>query len=180
MTFEEVIGGLVDEATDQALALLELVRAGEMSVQEFVELLVVLIEHSRGVATVEANKILLDYLIEQAGEVVEFTPLIPDRDPESNVNAVNTILEDDDGQDMRVARLVRGEITESAHSTYSDTLGTIPHVTGWKRGLESDACQLCRWWSRNGRVWPKDHRMPRHTGCMCHQIPVTRIGGNHE
>lgn len=180
MTFEEVISGLVGEATDRALALYELAKTGEISMHEFVEMLVTLIEHSRGVATVEANKVLLNYLLEETPTPFEFTPLIPDRDPESNVNAVNTILEDDEGQDMRVARLVRGEITDAAHSTYTATLETIPHVTGWKRGLESDACQLCRWWSRNGRVWPKDHRMPRHTGCMCHQIPVTRNGGNHE
>ena len=44
-------------------------------------------------------------------------------------------------------------------------------VEGWTRSV-SGACQLCNWWSRDGRVWPKDHTMPRHKGCRCTQNPV--------
>lgn len=43
---------------------------------------------------------------------------------------------------------------------------------GWTRGIERAACQMCRWWEREGRIWPADHRMPRHTGCRCQQVPT--------
>ena len=45
-------------------------------------------------------------------------------------------------------------------------------VGGWTRGLNSGACQLCQWWSRDRQVWPLDHRMPTHKGCGCYPVPV--------
>lgn len=48
------------------------------------------------------------------------------------------------------------------------------HVTGWTRSLNGEACQLCTWWWRAGRVWTADHPMPAHKGCICTPQPVTR------
>jgi hypothetical protein len=31
---------------------------------------------------------------------------------------------------------------------------------------------MCRWWHRDGRVWPTSHTMPTHKGCECTQRPV--------
>ena len=75
-----------------------------------------------------------------------------------------------------IARLARAETFTAGQSAYSDGIASSPHTKGWIRGLEPDACQLCRWWWREGRVWPKAHPMPTHKGCTCSPIPVVRAG----
>src|SRR5690625_6970662 len=45
-------------------------------------------------------------------------------------------------------------------------------ATGWTRLLDAEGCELCDWWARDGRVWPKRHPMPRHKGCKCQQLPA--------
>lgn len=74
----------------------------------------------------------------------------------------------------RVARLGRAEPLTTAARTYSEAIKRSPHVTGWTRGLSATACQLCRWWHRDGQVWPADHPMPTHKGCSCIPIPAVR------
>lgn len=74
----------------------------------------------------------------------------------------------------RVGRLARAEPLTTAAKSYSEGMAKSEHVTGWVRGLSATACQLCRWWARDGRVWPADHRMPTHKGCSCSPIPTVR------
>lgn len=61
---------------------------------------------------------------------------------------------------------------QAVQNSYAESLRADSRVEGWERGLEPDGCQLCVWWWRNGRVWPKVHPMPTHTGCRCQQIPT--------
>lgn len=72
-----------------------------------------------------------------------------------------------------------GKLSQAVHRLTSwhaadETRRQIRRSTarGWKRGLESAACQMCKWWERDGRLWPDSHPMPRHTGCRCQQIPI--------
>lgn len=71
----------------------------------------------------------------------------------------------------RLARLARGAVARAAQDAREDTMQSSPLVQGWTRGVDSTSCQLCVWWWRGGRVWPKDHHMPRHPGCTCVQVP---------
>lgn len=71
-----------------------------------------------------------------------------------------------------VGRLARSEPLNTAARTYSATIATSPLVQGWTRQMDADPCQLCRWWWRNGRVWPKEHPFQTHTGCACVPRPV--------
>lgn len=75
---------------------------------------------------------------------------------------------------MRIKRLARSEPVEAAQRSYSAAMQRSSRVRGWVRSVEPDGCQLCQWWSREGRVWPAEHPMPTHKGCMCEQIPVMR------
>lgn len=75
---------------------------------------------------------------------------------------------------MQLRRLAIAEAAETAAFTYGDALQGDERVVGWRRVLNPGACQLCRWWSRNGRVWPAAHPIPRHKGCTCSQQPVVR------
>lgn len=74
---------------------------------------------------------------------------------------------------MRFERLARAEGQEAAARAYSEAVKESEQVTGWARGISADACQLCRWWGRGGRVWNADHAMPTHKGCTCNPVPVT-------
>lgn len=72
----------------------------------------------------------------------------------------------------RLERLARSAVVRAGQDTRARALARDKNVEGWKRGVDSDSCELCRWWWREGRVWPKDHHMPRHPGCSCVQVPV--------
>ncbi|AWG51484.1 hypothetical protein DDT48_20160 [Mycobacteroides abscessus] len=69
--------------------------------------------------------------------------------------------------DMRLQRMARGEVFEAAQRATHDAMQKQPLVEGWVRHMDADPCQLCRWWWREGRIWPKSHRMPTHKGCNC-------------
>ena len=60
---------------------------------------------------------------------------------------------------------------ESVQGGYESTLQGDSMVEGWQRGLNDDACQLCQWWSWEGRIWPKVQPFQTHKGCKCQQIP---------
>ena len=68
----------------------------------------------------------------------------------------------------RVARLGRAEPLSTAAGVYSKDIAASEVTTGWIRQRDPDPCQLCTWWWREGRVWPKDHPMPTHPGCELH------------
>lgn len=72
----------------------------------------------------------------------------------------------------RMERLARSETSEAAQRAAQDAMRGDGRFEGWRRELNGDACQLCTWWWRNGRVWPKTYSMPRHPGCDCWPRPV--------
>ncbi|MCV7303113.1 hypothetical protein H7J93_26160 [Mycobacterium barrassiae] len=74
--------------------------------------------------------------------------------------------------DMRLERLARSEVFEAAQQATHDAMQKQLLVEGWVRQFDADPCQLCRWWWREGRIWPKAHPMPRHPGCNCTQRVV--------
>lgn len=71
----------------------------------------------------------------------------------------------------RLAQLVRSVVAQAGQEARATAVRRSPLVAGWSRGLDSKSCELCRWWWREGRVWPKTHHMPRHPGCTCVQVP---------
>lgn len=89
---------------------------------------------------------------------------------------------DPDETARRLERLAFSETVESSQRAFGAAMAKAPEVKGWTRGLEPDACQLCNWWSRDGRIWPADHTMPTHKGCVCTPIPtaaekIGQVGG---
>lgn len=89
--------------------------------------------------------------------------------------AVTTILDDSDDSDtvdMRLERLSYNTTVASVQESYQTALQGDSEATGWTRGLNLDACELCNHWYRGGQVWPKEHDMPKHNGCRCQQVPV--------
>lgn len=86
--------------------------------------------------------------------------------------AVDTCLEAVETAEARLQRLAAAEPVETTQRAFGGLLDTTEAVEGWTRSLEPDACQLCQWWAREGRVWPTGHSMPTHKGCQCTQRPV--------
>ena len=87
--------------------------------------------------------------------------------------SVSTVLEyDDDDIEQRLAALGENFPVQVVQESYGYALVEDDNANGWVRGLEPDGCQLCQWWWRDGRVWPKDHAMPTHPGCRCQQLPT--------
>lgn len=86
--------------------------------------------------------------------------------------SLTTILNGDPEQiAQRLERLGYVLPIESAQGGYESTLQGDSAVEGWQRGLNDDACQLCQWWSWDGRIWPKVQPFQKHIGCKCQQIP---------
>ena len=69
--------------------------------------------------------------------------------------------------DMRLERMARAEPLATAQRAASEAMTAQPLVEGWVRAMDADPCQLCVWWSREGRVWPRNHPFQTHQGCNC-------------
>lgn len=70
--------------------------------------------------------------------------------------------------EMRLERLARSEPLEASQRATHEAIQRQPGVTGWVRQMEPDACQLCRFIWREGRIWPKAHPFQvMHPGCNC-------------
>src|SRR5699024_883898 len=68
-----------------------------------------------------------------------------------------------------LGRLALSEAVDSARAVCAEYMQGTRQVDGWVRQLDSDPCELCRWWHRDGRIWPASHTMPVHKGCACAQ-----------
>lgn len=87
------------------------------------------------------------------------------------LTALQTVLDGDGDLLMQLGRLALNAPLQAAQTAYGDAIAASG-ARGWVRQLEADPCQLCRWWWREGRVWPTDHPMPTHPGCDCVARPV--------
>lgn len=95
------------------------------------------------------------------------------------VTALETILAGNPEQiGMRLERLGFADPIAMAQEAFSNVMRADPRIDGWVRGMEKDACQLCTWWWREGRMWNTDHVMPTHTGCVCTQVPTFKTKKN--
>ena len=69
--------------------------------------------------------------------------------------------------EVRFERLARAEPLETAQKATVEVMDAQPLVEGWTRQMDADPCQLCTWWWRTGRIWPKNHPFQSHKGCNC-------------
>ena len=96
----------------------------------------------------------------------------PNTRPKKISDALQTVIDGEPEQiEQRLARLGYVLPIDETHAGYAAALQEDDLATGWTRLLDTDGCELCEWWSREGRVWPKRHPMPRHNGCKCQQVP---------
>ncbi|CCK53034.1 Conserved protein of unknown function [Mycobacterium canettii CIPT 140060008] len=106
----------------------------------------------------QAAHTILDGLIGMikpaAGTQPQGRELAPDSDPVQVVG-------------MRLERLARSEPLETGQNAAVAAMTEQPLVEGWVRQMDDNPCQLCQWWWREGRIWPKVHPFQSHKGCNC-------------
>lgn len=87
--------------------------------------------------------------------------------------ALSTILGGDPEQVAdRLQRLGFSDPVNRAQESFQLRMTQDNRVERYTRGLEADACELCRWLYKDGYKYPKSRPMSKHTGCVCHQVPV--------
>lgn len=145
------------------------------------------INRANASATVLAD-VWLAAQIEHAASVPATTVGILAADnSERLLKAAGTVLAEPDTADTRLARLARAEPLDAGQQATTEAIKEQPMVQGWTRQMDADPCQLCRWWWREGRIWPKAHPFQRHKGCNCQprivlarNIKSTRYTRKHE
>lgn len=108
--------------------------------------------------------------------------LPPADDTERLVLAARTILDDADADaGMRFERLARAEPLDTAQQHAAAVMRLQPSVKGWRLRLDTDACELCRWYAAGGRVYrlTRTFRQP-HPGCGCMPEPVLSVNVTKE
>jgi hypothetical protein len=184
MTYQEQTTTLAEEVSAQVLAALAAYAAGTLAAEAFVAVVAAYVSAGNSAGAALGDLSLAAAVTLALGEAV--APLgvtRPADEPERLTRGAQTILDDLDRTEdrdaalstaqMRYARLVEAEIHKAVADAYAAAVVESTVVTGYRRGLEPDACELCTWWWREGRVWPADHPMPRHTGCDCSQLITT-------
>lgn len=168
------LGKLSDTTADKVTRLLELLQEGLIHRDDLPYLAASLT--SQGAE--QAAALVLRELAQTTAQATGTLPVIPEvsrqaLDPARVAGAVTTVLEGAaEDIPVRLHRLVRGAVSEAAQTTRATAIRETETYEGWTRGIDSDSCQLCVWWWRDGRVWPKDHTMPTHPGCTCVQVPT--------
>lgn len=176
MSYSEQLDTLADTVGRQLVALWEQHDAGELEQDEYVELASVLVLLGAAQAARLAELSLAAQLA--AAGVPNPLPAVVElpaaREPAIR-KALTDALTSPDVTD-RLYMAGRSEPIAAAHEAWESALPKRSGVvTGYTRGLNIGACELCTWWHRNGRKWPAGHPMPSHKGCLC--APVVVVGG---
>ena len=176
MSYRELLHSLGAATERKVLAAHAALTAGTIRTEgEFISIVASIIAKANGSAVALADLSLAATLTLQLREPVPPLGLLPPAsDPDRLAKGLGTILSTDRlDTAMQLGRLANSEPRTQAAASYSEGMAKSSHVEGWTRGLSAAACQLCRWWARDGRVWPKDHPLKTHKGCSCTASPVT-------
>lgn len=153
----------------------EIYRAGLIDVDTFIDVSSQLVEH---ICDVGANygrlsyAELMSFITETAPRVSGDLGAVSAVDGTKVADSIRTIMDGEPEQIVtRLERLGYVLPIEETQRAYGEELASDELVEGWQRGLNETACQLCQWWSWEGRIWPKVQPFQTHKGCKCQQIP---------
>lgn len=182
MTYMDALEKLGRTTEREIRRLFGLYLGAEISANLFVDLGTVAVSLGQQQGRYMAELSLLSWLEAHKGSArpVAAAPIEHYQDSNRVRKGLETVIGDGiidpDETARRLERLAFAETVESSQRSFGAAMAKAPEVKGWTRGLEPDACQLCNWWSRDGRVWPADHTMPTHKGCTCTPVPAVEYG----
>lgn len=165
--------GISERAEAQLAAALARLHEAGMSYVTVPDLVAALVE----AGATESARLVARYTAAEALIATGELPPIPARGELVSKDKVRLAAETiiaaaDESVDMRLQRLARSAVARAGQHAGREMIKKSSTITGWTRGIDSDSCQLCKWWSRDGQVWPKTHHMPTHAGCTCVQVPA--------
>lgn len=187
MTLQEQTETVVEQTIAQVLAALAAYAAGTLTYDAVAGIVAAYVAAGTSGAAALGDVALAAAVTVQTGQVAAPLGITrPATEPDRLAQATRTVLDDLDltaadedlqealrAAETRLIRLTAAEIRKATADAYDAAVKASDAVTGWTRGLEPQACQLCRWWWREGRVWNADHPFQRHKGCDCSQLIVT-------
>lgn len=178
--------GLAEGAAIRVAGVYAMLQAGQLTLDEAQQLIAATVNAANAASFSLADAYIAMQIERATGTPTPTTGVLPLDDVERLIQAVHTIFEDMVQQadahiaattspaadpvhtaGMRLERLARSEPLESGQKASVAAMTEQPLVEGWTRQMDADPCQLCQWWSRGGRVWPKDHPFQSHKGCNC-------------
>ncbi|MBX7452287.1 hypothetical protein GR927_30245 [Mycolicibacterium sp. 3033] len=146
-------------------------QAGDLTVPDAEFLIASVVDAANNLAALLADQYVSVMVETATGTATPSTGVSPTGNEERLKKAVSTVLTEDDEAvpDVvtRLQRLARSEPLETGQRAVTAVIADYPHIEGWTRHMDGDPCQLCRWWWREGRIWPKEHPFQRHKGCNC-------------
>lgn len=170
----------LSEASErQVLAAYRAFMSGSLSRDEAIRYIASAVAVANGQAAALADLALAAEIMTQLGTAASVGAGHYAADVDRLTKAASTTLvvaEASEVPESIVGRLGRCEPLETAANTYSDAMVRSGRTKGWTRQLSANACQLCRWWWREGRVWPAEHKFQHHKGCTCTPKPVIAEG----
>jgi hypothetical protein len=170
--FQERMLGAADATERRVLELWEQFVRGEISEGDLRMMVATVVTRANsavvGVADASVSA-QIEALTGTATPPTGVAPTDPTDDMARLLAAVETIQYATNSVDiaMQLGRLARAEPIATAQRAAVEAMGHQQMVEGWVRQMDGNPCQLCKWWSRDGRVWPKVHPFQRHPGCNC-------------
>lgn len=173
MSYQTTVTQIRNSTDRQVLEAWRQYGLGRISQPQFVQLAAAIVATANGAAVAVADLALSAELVRVTGTTYAPIGMLPTAYDQPRLEkGIASLLKDakagDDITD-RLTRFARSEPLTAANDAYSKAVSTSTPVAGWVRQMDSDPCQLCRWWWREGRVWPSSYKMPHHKGCSCTQ-----------
>jgi hypothetical protein len=177
VSYQSSLSKLRDTTNVQVLEAWRVYGLGRITKPQFVQLAAALILQANGKAVALADLSLSAELYRLTGDTHAPLGILPrGYDQPRLQRGVETLLvafEAGEDIDARLTRFASNAPLGAATDAYSEGVKQSTAVEGYVRQMDSNPCQLCRYWWREGRIWPKDHRMPHHKGCACTHRVVT-------
>ncbi|WP_347957090.1 hypothetical protein [Gordonia aichiensis] len=179
MAYRDTLQALAAESEQTILAAYHSYLEGLLDREETVRIIAHLIAEANGRARSLADMAMAAQMMIELQEPLPVSGVpYPDDVPRLTkaADTVLTVAEASEVPEAIVARLARSEPLEAAAEAATDAMVRSGLTKGWIREKSANACQLCEWWWREGRVWPAEHPFQHHKGCTCSPRPVLREG----
>lgn len=179
MAYRETLVSLAEDTERRVLDVYRAYLAGHLTRAEAVDRIGLLVSVANRQGVMLADLAFSAEVMAQTGVAAPTVGVTPTDDLDRLTQAASTTLdvaETSAVSEAIVARLARCEPLESAAKGYSDAMIRSGKTKGWVRRKSANACQLCTWWWREGRIWPAEHPFQHHKGCTCTPKPVIAEG----
>lgn len=172
MSYQTILGRLRRKTKDKVMAAWVMYGKGQIDRSRFEQLTAAILGQSGAQAAAAADLAVSAELTRLTGRIANVAGVDASKRRHTYLDSIRTVLDGKVGDiEMKLQRLSLNAPLDAAQDAYSAALSKSS-AEGWVRQMDADPCQLCRWWWREGRVWPKDHYMPHHSGCECVPRPV--------